>query len=192
MWNSTTSFEPGVVAWAVVVTVTLVAAVIDARSHRIANRITGPLLLGGLIWSFINGGFSGLGWSVLATVIVAMPYFLLWLHTGGGSGAADAKMMGAVAAWLGLGVGIQFLLAAAIAGGILALISALIRGHLIAALTNTFGMSAMWMFQLVTNPASVVQARSTPAYTASAKVPYGVAIFAGVCGVAARRFLCAH
>src|SRR3954470_5974779 len=133
MWNSPGNFEPGIVAWAVVAAVTLIAAVIDARSHRISNRITGPLLLSGLIWSFINGGFSGLGWSALAAVVVAMPYFLLWLHTGGGSGAADAKMMGAVAAWLGLGVGMQFLLAAAIAGGVLSLASALVRGHLIAA-----------------------------------------------------------
>src|SRR3982751_5047934 len=138
MWNATSSLEPGVFAWAVVTAVTLVAAVIDARSHRISNRITGPLLLGGLIWSTWTGGLAGLGWSALATVVVAMPYFLLWLHTGGGSGAADAKMMGAVAAWLGLGVGIQFLLAAAIAGGLLSLASALVRGHLIAALTNTF------------------------------------------------------
>jgi len=191
MSTGSSHLEPTLFAWAVVIAVTLFAAVIDVRSRKISNRITGPLLLGGLIWSTYVGGISGFGWSLLSTFLIGLPFFLLWLQTGG-SGAADAKMMGAVASWLGLSAGVEVLLAVAIAGGVLSLASAIARGNLVATLLNTLGLSTVWMVQLFTNPASIVQCRSTPAQSASAKVPYGVAICAGVCAIASWRYLWVH
>ena len=76
---------------------TLAAAVCDLRTRKLPNKLTVPAFLLGLayhaIWGqgllFSLGGFA-VGFGVL---------FVLWLIGGGGGG--DAKLMGALGAWLG-------------------------------------------------------------------------------------------
>lgn len=101
MWL-TTLWEQGLqpVPWAVVVAASLVAAMTDIASRRIPNILTGPLLLGGVVWAAWTAGPSGLADSISACVLLALPYVLLFLFAGGGAG--DAKLMGAVGAWLGM------------------------------------------------------------------------------------------
>ena len=76
----------------------------DLRRRRIPNALTGPLLLAGLGWAAWAGGPAGLVDSVAACFVLALPYVLLFVLRKGGAG--DAKMMGALGAWLGLANGL--------------------------------------------------------------------------------------
>ncbi len=76
----------------------IVAAIIDGMYLKVPNNITFPLILGGWAWSLMDGGLSGLGWSVLGTFVgLALLYFL---HAVGGMGGGDVKLLGAIGAWV--------------------------------------------------------------------------------------------
>jgi prepilin peptidase CpaA len=96
------------------------AAIIDLSTQRIPNKITFPTILIGFICQAWLKGFSGLIFSLqglgLGIGLFILPYMI------GKMGAGDAKLMGAVGAFLGpKGVFIAFLYAS-IAGGIYALL----------------------------------------------------------------------
>ena len=89
-----------VIQWGIVIGASLVAAVFDARRNRIPNVLTIPLLLLGVTSSIFFGGLSGLAQSVGACILLALPFVLLFIFANGGAG--DAKLMGAIGAWIGL------------------------------------------------------------------------------------------
>jgi prepilin peptidase CpaA len=86
---------------------TLAAAVCDARTRRIPNKLTVPAFLAGLVfqvafngWAGVAGvGGAGLGSALLAFLVGFGTFFVLWLIGGGGGG--DVKLMGALSVWLG-------------------------------------------------------------------------------------------
>ncbi|WP_428940331.1 A24 family peptidase [Fontivita pretiosa] len=174
------------VPWAVVILVSLIAAIGDIRTHKIPNRITAPLLLGGVIWSAVIGGFAGLGQSLLATLLIGLPFFILWVING--SGAGDAKMMGAVASWLGLSAGVTVLLGVALAGGALCIAYALARRQIVSTLGNVAAMSSAWLM-LLSSPGTIAQRRQLMPQPLSSPVPYGLAIFLGIVAAAIWRAL---
>jgi prepilin peptidase CpaA len=101
------------------------AAIIDLNTQRIPNKITFPTILIGFICQVWLKGFSGLIFSLqgfgLGIGLFILPYMI------GKMGAGDAKLMGAVGAFLGpKGVFISFLYIS-IAGGIYALLLILFR-----------------------------------------------------------------
>ncbi len=49
--------------------VLVVAAVIDGWMLKVPNWITFPMIATGWIYSFATGGFAGLGWSVLGSIV---------------------------------------------------------------------------------------------------------------------------
>jgi Flp pilus assembly protein protease CpaA len=110
-----------VAQWGVVLGASLVAAILDIRSRRIPNVLTLPLALTGLLHGLNHAGLAGLGQAVAGCVVVALPYILLFVFAGGGAG--DAKMMGALGAWLGLPAGVMVLVAVAATGGALGLLN---------------------------------------------------------------------
>ena len=83
--------------------------------------------------------------AALACLVVSLPFVLLFVFAGGGAG--DAKLMGAVGAWLGLGSGIVALGSVCAAGVAFAVVHALSRNRLRAALSNMAGLArAAWLF----------------------------------------------
>ena len=90
--------------WGVVIGASLFAVVSDIRQRRIPNALTFPLLAVGLIWAACFGGLAGLLEALGACALLALPYVLLFIFVGGGAG--DAKLMGAIGAWLGLRYGL--------------------------------------------------------------------------------------
>jgi prepilin peptidase CpaA len=185
-FSSSTDEGTMIFQWGVIIGSSLVAAAFDVRSHRIPNRLTFPLLVVGLIWAALCAGISGLGEAVAACILLAAPYVLLFLFAGGGAG--DAKLMGAIGAWLGIKRSVVALLCVAGAGMILAVVKAARRGRLKAALTNV--VVALYAFLLSVaggrRPGIADAGNGTSVESSDRlELPYGVAIAMGVCVAAA-------
>ena len=180
VWMTTLWDQPAAIAqWGVVIGASLVAAAIDLRTHRIPNALTGPVFFAGLAWATWVGGLVGLADSVAACLVLALPYVFLFIFAGGGAG--DAKMMGAIGAWLGLINGLVVLGAVALAGVVIALTAAAVRGKLTHVLLNMVTI----VTRLIPLPGQSGQERldlpSPDDPGMSKKMPYGAAIFVGVC-----------
>lgn len=97
----------------------VVAAVIDGWKLKVPNWITFPMIITGWIYSFASGGWSGLGWSFLATFFgLALLYGIYMI---GGMGAGDVKLLAGIGAWVHAEHTWNIFAATAIVGGIMAL-----------------------------------------------------------------------
>ena len=74
----------------------LAAAIMDVREGRIPNRLTLPLWLLGLAKATCLGGAGGVVAALGVSVLVALPYIVLFFLGKGGAG--DAKLMAAIGA----------------------------------------------------------------------------------------------
>jgi len=196
------------IQWGVVIGASLAAAVWDVRARRIPNAITGPLAAGGLVYAVLAGGLRGLGDAVGACALLALPYVLLFMFGKGGAG--DAKLMGAIGAWVGLADGVIVLFCVAIAGMVFAVGKMAARGRIGFVLINAI----CWLYALVRymiryvirrKADAVVQSRTLASDDAAEgyasqyayaqrltglNIPYGVAIFVGVCIAGGYVLLC--
>jgi prepilin peptidase CpaA len=120
---------PGlVIPPAVVIVASGIATVTDVTRFRVANALTLPLLASGLVYHLAVGGWTGL----LASFVGALFGFaaLVWLYAIGGMGAGDVKFMAGVGAWLGMPMAREVLIAAALVGGVYALVAVIATGRL--------------------------------------------------------------
>lgn len=183
MWLTTLYEHPiPALQWGPVLGAALVGAFSDLRTRRIPNVLTLPLLLGGWIESaWVCGGPGALD-SLAATVLLAAPFVLLFLFAGGGAG--DAKLMGAIGAWLGVVAGGAVLLAVCLCGMFLAVAFALAKRSLGSALRNVSG-GMLGLLHPVFGQARWRDAgRLMPAAGEGQPMPYGFAIFTGALLVA--------
>jgi prepilin peptidase CpaA len=174
----------GLNVWIVVIAATLLAALLDLRTRRIPNWLTGSLFLGGSVWAIYGGGWAGLGDGFLACLLLAAPYVLLFLLTPAGGGAADAKLMGAVGMWLGFRHAVPVLVLVTLSGAVLGIAYAVASrkaGKLISNLYQmTFGLLSLASGLTKWNQAADV----LPEQKRMLAMPYGLSIFAGVCAAA--------
>ena len=178
MWADL-SPSPPLIQWGAVLGATLAAAVTDLWSRRIPNALTFPLLIAGVAWSASTWGWLGAAESVGACAVLALPYVILFVFGGGGAG--DAKLMGAIGAWLGLMQGAVVLLAVSLCGAALALACAAAQGRLRPVLSNIAGVTAAWVAAAGLRRGYGEAIRDVPSAKDMATIPYGVAIFLGVC-----------
>ncbi len=162
----------------------LAAAVIDLRVRRIPNTITLPLAAAGILLAGLSRGFAGAGDSVAGFFVLLLPYFILFALKG--SGAGDAKMMGAIGAWLGLRAGIVVLLAVAIVGGVLSILRMLVDRQRGRWLRETFAAVYVFIIGLSMGRKGLALLKATPENAEAGKgqsvtIAYGPAIFIGVC-----------
>ena len=161
------------------------AALIDARSRRIPNLLTLPVvaavIIGGFLFFAVQGNwqggwqwlqFSGKGWLV-GIGIFLVPFIL------GGMGGGDVKLLGAIGALKGAGFVIETALFGALWGGVLALLAILYKKR--PDMLRRFGFG-LKLFAVTGGQAG--KEFMLPAENVNEKeklyVPYGVAIFLGV------------
>ncbi len=152
------------------------AAVSDLRRRRIPNAVTGLLLLAGLIAQGLLHGPLGALSGLAAAAIVIVALYVPW--NAGGIGGGDVKLAAATSAWLGLNLLLPFVLATAVAGG------------LVAAVCYLFARPAARADVRANVTLAVLQGELPPLPTHRAghlSVPYAVAVALGtavVCFVA--------
>jgi prepilin peptidase CpaA len=175
------------VQWTVIVLCSLIAAITDLRSRRIPNALTGPMFLAGLAWSTWSAGVSGFGDAFLASIALAAPYIVLFLIAGGG--AADAKLMGAVGAWVGLHQGAMILICVCVSGAVIGVAYSVLRGRAAGVFYNLL-MICTAMISLIAGRRTLREvAADMPDSRTMLCIPYGLAIFAGVCVAAVGMYL---
>jgi prepilin peptidase CpaA len=96
----------------------LCASVYDLRWRRIPNAISGLVFVSGLGVTTYLHGMLALGSGLAASLVLLALLFPAW--RSGGIGGGDVKLAAAVGAWVGLAHFIWFVLASALAGGVVA------------------------------------------------------------------------
>lgn len=167
------------VQWGAVIGASLAAAVWDLRQRRIPNALTLPLLGGGLIYSAWVGGLSGAAGSAGACLLAALPFVILFVYAGGGAG--DAKLMGAIGAWLGISQTVVVLLAVVIIGAAFGLAQAAWHKRLTDVTGRMGTILRSWYFWFVSGYRTPT-VRLTEVQ--QLQMPYAVSIFAGVSAAA--------
>jgi prepilin peptidase CpaA len=112
----------------VVIAAVLVTTVTDVREFKIRNLVTLPLLVSGLLYHGLVGGWAGLGSSFLGAVFGFG--VLIALYIMGGIGGGDVKLFAAVGAWLCMPLTFYVFIATALAAGVYALAVILLYGTL--------------------------------------------------------------
>jgi prepilin peptidase CpaA len=113
----------------------LTATIIDLRTGRIPNALTGALAGGGL--GLAVTGFSGVSLAASVTGLFLGGLLMLPGHALGATGAGDVKFMAAVGAVVGVPIVLSAFLFTAVAGGVLSLAVAVRRRRLGATLSGT-------------------------------------------------------
>jgi prepilin peptidase CpaA len=150
----------------------IVAAFFDTKSRRIPNLLTGPSLLVGLLLHLGIDGWRGLSTSFGAAVVCGGIF--LFFYLAGGMGAGDVKLITAVGCIAGLSHTIYLLVFTSLAGGVMGIGLALIRGQLKQTLFNVSAVTTHHLQEgLVPHPELNVLNTST------LRLPYGIAVAAG-------------
>jgi prepilin peptidase CpaA len=125
--------------------VTLAAAWCDARTGRIPNLITLPVLPVGFLLGALDSGLWGLGSAVLGALLcLAVPYGLFHASRGAAIGGGDVKLFAALGALLGPIPGLEVELASLIVLAAAALVTLAWRGQLLACLQHTALLAWSW------------------------------------------------
>jgi len=150
----------------------LVGAAFDVKSRRIPNKLTGPALLFGMVLHLSLDGWHGLLNCVAAGLICGGVFLVFYL--AGGMGAGDVKLITAVGCLAGLTNTAYLLVLTALAGGVMAIGLALVRGRLRETLMNVGALASHHKNEgLTAHPELNVRNAST------LRLPYGLAIAAG-------------
>jgi prepilin peptidase CpaA len=149
-----------------------VACGIDVRQSRIPNWLTLGAAVAGLVYRTFTGGGYGFGDSLGGWLVGAAMFFVPFAL--GGLGAGDVKLVAALGTWFGFTETIWLGLYTGMAGGVIAIVVAVVRGYARQALANIRLLLMHWRVAgLRALPELTIQRGSGP------KLAYGVSIFAG-------------
>ncbi|HEY7115147.1 MAG TPA: A24 family peptidase, partial [Tepidisphaeraceae bacterium] len=107
------------------------AAVVDVRSRRIPNWLTGSMILAGLVQGAAGWSSVGVGPAVLGMLAGFGLTFVLFAL--GGMGAGDVKLFAGIGAWVGPVVVLQVFVVERVVGIVVVLMQAA-RGRRVGAL----------------------------------------------------------
>jgi len=154
-------------------TVAGVGSITDVMTRRIPNKVTYLGMMVAIAGRFALQGWHGLE-SAIAGGLLAGGAFLVFflIHA---MGAGDVKLITAVGCFAGPGPAIEIVLASAIAGGIFAIVQSLWQGRLRTVLANTGSL-----IKFHATMGGEVHPNLNLSNPSAARMPYGVAIAAGV------------
>jgi prepilin peptidase CpaA len=112
-----------------------VAAVIDLRTRRVPNWLTGVMAAGGVATAAAGIGYVGVIASLSGLALGAA--LMLPGHVLGGTGAGDVKLLAAAGAVIGPAATLKAFVITVLAGGVMALMVAFQRGRLRHTLATT-------------------------------------------------------
>jgi prepilin peptidase CpaA len=170
---------PSAIVTTAVVFVAL-CVVVDVRTRRIPNVVSGPGMLLGIVLNTVYLGMSGLLVSLTGLVVVIG--LLIWPFTMGGIGGGDVKMMGAIGALLGPRLAVMGLCAGMIMGGAAMVWHLLRRGRL-----REKVMATATMFQAAAMTRSLDPLRVSAADRGAIALPYSVPLGLGTLAALALR-----
>ena len=149
------------------------AALIDIRTYRIPNWLTGMAILVGLSLHTFATQLPGLVFS-LEGAAVGLGVFVI-LYACGWMGAGDVKLFAAVGSFLGPAQTISAAIVIALVGGLLA--------FLVLGFHQGWRKTGLWLWSYVQAMVLTRSAQAlTPVQGAAPKVPYAVAIGLGTIG----------
>jgi prepilin peptidase CpaA len=140
-----------------------IAAIRDLAAWSLPNWLTLSVAFGYFAWAWASGaGWAAVGWAVVAGVPVLGAGFVLFELNLWGAG--DAKLVAAMALWIGLTMDLfRFFLVVSLAGGVLAVLALILH-------------AATGQPQLPPGDPGLEAARRNPL---KARARYGVAIAIG-------------
>jgi prepilin peptidase CpaA len=146
----------------------LLAAAWDARTGRIPNWLTLPLIPLALLLSAVSAGATGAAWSLGGLVACALvPGFLYRATHGRGIGGGDVKLFAALGALLGPVKGLEVEFGAFIVLACLAVVHLAYAGKLLAVLRNALlllvGPLLPARFRRAAAPEALTEMRMGPA-----------------------------
>ena len=154
-----------------------VAATIDARCRRIPNWLNLIIAITGLGFAMKGQLNMGIGTSLLGLLcgfLLLFPAFAI-----GAMGGGDVKMLAAVGTWTGpLGI-VIVLLAATVAGAIIAIIQAAYSGKLASLLHNS-GLLVLNLAHVRSVGVEHIEQTGKAFRSIDRPLPYAVAMLAGV------------
>jgi prepilin peptidase CpaA len=154
------------------VVVALAGAFSDVRSARIPNELTYTAIMAAIMLRTVLLGLFGLKSCGLG-ILIAGGFFAV-LFVLGAMGGGDLKMMTAIGAWVGGTHILTVLIAIGLAGGVLAITSAIFNRNTIQTVRNAARLIAYrFTSGLQPHPEMNVQAHG------SRRIPFGLAIAIG-------------
>jgi prepilin peptidase CpaA len=129
-------------AHVIALAVAAIACVWDLRCRRIPNVLTLGAAVAAVGFHAVVGGIDGgvtsaAGWLV-GVALLFLPFAL------GGMGGGDVKLLGALGAWVGPADAVWLALYTGVAGGVLAILIAAMRGYLAQAVGNIWSLLMFW------------------------------------------------
>ncbi len=164
----------------------IISLYFDLTKKRIPNLLTFSAMLWGLISFTVVDGLNGLWFSfsglLVGLAIFFIPFALGWM------GAGDVKLLGAIGALQGWQFVLSVALLTALTGGVMALIYLLASGRLLRVLKQGVGFLLAPFFSFlyyrirlnIFNRVSIYFATHNPEEQEPARMPYGLAIAAGI------------
>ncbi len=178
MFLAMTETATAAVQWGVVLGVCLAAAIWDLARRRVPNYLVVPVFLGGLAWGAFVGGIGGLGSALAGSVLLSVPYVLLFAAAGGGAG--DAKLMAAIGAWLGVVSGLLALAGVSVVAVAVG-VAVAVRKRKVAALVVKMSEVAWWTAGAVGLTRKEAAKPDLDTADTIGTMPYAVVIAVGVC-----------
>ena len=157
--------------------VLIVAAYIDGKELRVPNWITFPMVLSGIAFNTWCYGWTGLGDSLVGTMVGLA--CLLPLYAVGGMGAGDVKLMAGVGAWLGAAVTFYAFCVSTVVGAVMAVAMVFYRKAFFQHYANLLTILEEWM--KIRNPRQLSQIAAERKPT-MLLLPYGIPICIGSIG----------
>lgn len=152
--------------------VAFLGALTDIRAARIPNRLTYTALITAVVVRTLFLRWSGLESGAIGILLAGGAFCVLFML--GAMGGGDMKLMAAVGAWVGSRHILTVMLAIALAGGLLALVSMVFNKNSIQTVRNTVRLIGYrFTSGLQPHPEMNVQVPG------SKRVPFGVAIALG-------------